>query len=103
MWAIAPLLYVIVFPLEIWIGSLLLGVPPAYTIVDDLMRTMDFSLLWAIGKSWVVGFVPVGLLTFVLFYFLALGLLERLKGSPPSPPSTGASLAAGSKPGFRPE
>ncbi len=76
MWAIAPLFYVIIFPLEIWAGSLILGGNPAYEIVGQLMSSRDWSQLLLIGKGWIVGFFPVGLAFGLLSWVISLRLLK---------------------------
>ena len=87
MWAIAPLFYVVIFPLEIWVGSLILGGEPAYAIVGELVKTRDWSQLLTLGKGWVVGFFPVGLLFGLLCWAMALGLLRRLHSTPAREPA----------------
>jgi len=81
MWAIAPLCYVFMFPLEIWVGSLIIGGEPAYAMVAELMKSRDLTQLWLLGKGWIVGFFPVGLIFGILCWLLSLWLLKRLRRS----------------------
>ncbi len=67
----------IIFPLEIWAGSLILGGNPAYEIVGQLMSSRDWSQLLLIGKGWIVGFFPVGLAFGLLSWGISLRLLKR--------------------------
>lgn len=102
MWAVAPLFYVVVFPLEIWAGSLILGGEPAYAIVGELLKTRDWSQLLTLGKGWVVGFFPVGLLFGLLCWALALGLLRRFRSMPVLEPAVVPVEVKASAPGTLP-
>ncbi len=84
-WIVNPLTISVVYPVQCYLGSFLIGDPLSYTLIKKLVMNffdnLSWETAWALGGELIASFLAGGLLlgaiTAVIGYFLTIGMVRR--------------------------